>query len=73
MLLSLILASFFDVAGDDGMRARQSMGKEELLMVKAACLGDILEEAGVETNASIPGEDQSAHMRHLNEELMRLA
>ena len=42
-------------------------------MVEWACLGDILEEAGVVAVLGVAGVDQGADVGQLDEELVRLA
>ena len=72
LFLLLILASLLDNASDDGVGAWQSIGKEEILMVKQAILGNVQEESGEAAVLGVAGVDHGADVGQLDEELMRL-
>ena len=67
LFLLLILASLLDNTSNDGVGAWQCISYEEILMIKLACLGDVLEESGEAVFLGVVGVDHSADVGHLDE------
>ena len=73
LFLFLILASFLYYAFNDGVGASQSIGQEELLVIKLACLGYILKEACEVAFLGVLSVYHGADVGKLDVKLMRLA
>ena len=67
----LVLAPCQDLASDLGVGPRESVRCKEPLIVKLACLRNVLPEAGVAASLAVGGEEQSANVRLLDEHLAR--